>query len=178
MDNTSIGRAVFWLARTIAFLGGVVLSMVVVVVVVSVIGRALIPFGLGPIQGDFEMVQAGVLFAVFAFMPWCHLERGHAVVAIVTDRLPARFSAIAEFCWDLLMLVAASFIAARLWAGLLDKHGNGESTFILRVPLWIIYSGGLIGASVFVVAAAYCALRSGRNAAARIPTNSISGIGE
>ncbi|MEX1181186.1 MAG: TRAP transporter small permease [Cucumibacter sp.] len=178
MDNSVVGRAVFWLARSTAIGGGVALSVVVVIVVVSVIGRALIPLGLGPIQGDFEMVQAGVLFAVFAFMPWCHLERGHAIVAIVTDRFSPRFGALAEFIWDLLMLVAAALVAWRLWAGLFDKYGNGESTFILRVPLWITYSGGLVGALVFVVAAAYCVVRSGQNAASRAPTKPISGMGE
>lgn len=178
MDNSVVGRAVIGLARLIAIAGGVVLSGVVVIVVVSVIGRALIPLGLRPIQGDFEMVQAGVLFAVFSFMPWCHLERGHAVVAIVTDRFPARFSAIAEFLWDAVMFVAAAFIAWRLWVGLLDKHSNLESTFILRVPLWIVYSGGLIGAVVFVVASAYCLARSGQNATSRNPARPATGSGE
>lgn len=178
MDNSVVDRAVFRLARSIAILGGVVLSAVVVIVVASVIGRALIPFGLSAIPGDFEIVQAGVLFAVFAFLPWCHLERGHAIVAIVTDNFPVRLSAIAEFVWDVVMLIAATFIAWRLWAGLLDKVGNHESTFILHVPLWIVYSGGLVGAVVFVVVALYCVVRSGRNAASASPAKPLSGTGE
>lgn len=178
MDNTAVGRAVFWLARSIAITGGLVLCAVVVIVVASVLGRALIPFGLSAVPGDFEIVQAGVLFAVFCFLPWCHIERGHAIVAIATDRLPVRFSAVAEFLWDMTMLVAAVFIAWRLWAGLLDKVGNKESTFILRIPLWMIYSAGMVGGLVFVIAAAYCAARSGQNATSRNPMKPISGSGE
>ena len=178
MDSTLVGRFVHGLARAAALAGGCALMAVTVVTVVSIVGRLLLPLGLRPIPGDFEIVQAGVLFAVFCFLPWCHLERGHALVAIVTDRFPIRFSALAEFLWDLVMLVAAVFIAWRLWAGLLDKTGNNESTFILRVPLWMLYSAGLVGALVFVVAAGYCAVRSGQNAASRTPMKPISGPGE
>jgi TRAP-type C4-dicarboxylate transport system permease small subunit len=178
MDDTRIGRLVYGLARVAAIAGGCALSIVTLVTVVSVIGRMGIPLGLGPIPGDFEIVQAGVLFAIFCFLPWCHLERGHAIVAIVTGYFPVRFSAALEFLWDALMLVVASFIAWRLWAGLADKIGNRESTFILRVPLWVIYSAGLIGALIFVVIAVYCVLRSGQNAAAREPVKPLSGTGE
>lgn len=178
IDDTPLGRIVFGLAATAALLGGVALVAITAITVISVIGRALIPLGLGAIPGDFELVQAGILFAVFAFMPWCHLERGHAIVAIVTDRFPVRFSAFAEFIWDLAMLGAAALVTWRLWAGMLDKLGNGESTFILRVPLWMVYSAGLVGAAIFVVAALYCAIRSGRNAFAARPSRPVSGAGE
>jgi len=178
MDSTLVGRLVHGLARSVAIAGGVVLVAVTAVTVISIGGRALIRLGLRPIPGDFEIVQAGVLFAVFSFLPWCHLERGHALVAIITDRFPNRLNALAEFLWDLVMFVAAVFIAWRLWAGLVDKAGNGESTFILRFPVWMLYSAGLVGALVFIVAAAYCAVRSGQNAISIDPIKPISGPGE
>ena len=106
IDDTPLGRIVFRLATAVAIAGGVALLVITGITVVSVIGRALIPFGFSAVPGDFELVQAGILFAVFSFMPWCHLERGHAIVAIVTDRFPVRFSAVAEFIWDVAMLGA------------------------------------------------------------------------
>lgn len=178
MDRMFVGRLVYGLARVAAIAGGCSLTIVTLVTVVSVVGRMAIPLGLGPIPGDFEIVQAGVLFAIFCFLPWCHLERGHAIVAIVTDYFPVRISAVLELVWDVVMLVAASFIAWRFWAGLVDKFGNRESTFILHVPLWMIYSAGLIGALIFVVIALYCAIRSGQNASAPQPVKPLSGTGE
>ena len=86
MDSSVVGRLVHSLAKAAAIGGGLALVAVTAVTVVSIVGRILIPVGLRPIPGDFEIVQAGVLFAVFCFLPWCHLERGHAIVAIVTDR--------------------------------------------------------------------------------------------
>ena len=178
IDETPLGRVVLRLASAVAIAGGVALVAITATTVVSVVGRALIPLGMGAVPGDFELVQAGMLFAVFAFMPWCHVERGHAIVAIVTDRLPVRVSAVAEFVWDVVMLAVATFVIWRLWLGMLDKLGNGESTFILRIPLWMIYSAGLVGAAVFVVVALYCVIRSGRNAMAATPVRPVSGAGE
>lgn len=178
MDETPLGRVVIWIARLAAIAGGIALAFAALVTVVSVIGRALIPLGLAPIPGDVELVQAAILFAVFAFLPWCHLERGHAVVAILTDRFPVRIGAIIEFIWDVVMVVAAAFITWRFAYGLLDKLSNKESSFILRIPLWIIYAGGMIGAVAFVIVAIYCALRSGNNAVSARPVAPVSGAGE
>jgi TRAP-type C4-dicarboxylate transport system permease small subunit len=178
MDETPVGRMVVQLTAAVAIAGGVSLAAATAVTVLSVVGRALIPLGLGPIPGDFELVQAATLFAVFCFLPWCHLERGHAFVAILTDRLPLRLGAALEFIWDAVMAIAAAFIAWRFTIGLLDKLANGESTFILRIPLWLVYAGGAIGAATFVLAALYCAVRSGTNALSTSPIAPVSGGGE
>jgi len=178
MDETPIGRLVFLLATAAAILGGAALVAVTAVTVISVIGRAFIPLGLGAIAGDVELVQAGILFAVCSFLPWCHLERGHALVAIVTDKFPVRVSALLEALWDMFMLVAAAFIAWRFWSGLVDKFGNHESTFILRIPIWIAYAAGLVGLAIFLIVALYCVVRSANNAVAHEPVKPLSGGGE
>jgi TRAP-type C4-dicarboxylate transport system permease small subunit len=178
MDETLVGRLVHGIAKVTAIAGALVLVGITMATIVSIIGRALIPVGLGAIPGDFELVQAGTLFAVFAFLPWCHLTRGHAIVAILTDRLPLRLNAFVEFLWDIAMFVAASFITWRLCVGLLDKFANKESTFVLRMPLWLIYTAGAIGAVIFVIVALYCALRSGRNVLFLHPSRPVSEISE
>lgn len=178
MDDTALGRAVHGLARWLAYAGGLVLVIVTVVTVVSIIGRSLIPLGLKPIPGDFEVVQAGMLFAILSFLPWCHLVRGHAIVAILTDRFPVRAAAVLEALMDIAMLVVAVFIAWRLGAGMLDKYDNKESTFILHVPLWLSYLTGMVGALLFIVVAAYCVLRSTSNALSPRPQRPLSETAE
>jgi TRAP-type C4-dicarboxylate transport system permease small subunit len=175
MDSSPIGRFVHALARYVALAGGAVLVAMIAVTVVSIIGRILIPLNalvgtdFSPIPGDYEIVEAGMAFAIFAFLPWCHLTRGHAVVAIVTDRLPVRYNAIAELVIDILFLVIAVLITWRHWAGLIDKMGYNETTFILRLPLWWWYAGGMVGAVTFILVAAYCTVRSAGNAFSREP---------
>jgi TRAP-type C4-dicarboxylate transport system permease small subunit len=178
MDDTLAGRFVRGLAKFTAMAGGAAMIFITLITVVSIIGRALIRWGFSAVPGDFEIVQAGMLFAIFAFLPWAHLERGHAIVAVLTDRFPVRFNALAEFIWDVAMLLTSAFIAWRLWAGMLDKLGNKESTFILGIPIWVIYSTGLVGAVIFVIVAAYCAVRSGRNAFSANPSRPVSEASE
>lgn len=178
MDETLPGRLVFALARYTAIAGGAVLMVIMATTVISVAGRAMIPLGLSPIHGDYELVEAGVLFAVFAFLPWAHLTRGHAIVGIVTDRLPIRANVILEAIMDWLALALAVFIAWRLLYGLLDKLAYRETTLLLRMPLWWVYTAGMVGASVFVVVAVYCAVRSTTAAVSRNPRMPETGFSE
>lgn len=178
MDSSWIGRAVRVLAGYVALAGGAVLIVITTTTVLSILGRLLIPLGLKPIQGDVEIVQAGMLFAILCFLPWCHLTRGHAIVAILTDRFPTRFNAFLEFLMDVLMLAVAAFIIWRFQAGLFDKLGNHETSFILRYPIWWSYAAGLIGLGTFLIVALYCAVRSGRNAFSADPVRPLSEMGE
>jgi TRAP-type C4-dicarboxylate transport system permease small subunit len=178
MDDTRIGRFVHALARYTAIAGGVVLLVVMATTVISVIGRSLIwtRMGFRPIPGDYELVEAGVFFAVFAFLPWAHLTRANAIVAVVTDHLPVRFNVILEAIMDLLMLLVAVFLATRHFYGLMDKVAFKETTLLLRMPLWWIYAGGMVGAVVLVIVALYCLARSTAAAVSKNPTMPESGF--
>jgi TRAP-type C4-dicarboxylate transport system permease small subunit len=158
----AIGRVIEPLARWCALLGGIVLIGVVIMSCLSIIGRALDGIGLGPIQGDYELVQMGIGFAIFAFLPWCQLRRGHATVDLFQARMGRRMNRTIDLISDIAMFTAATLIMWRLWLGMLDKKSYGETTFILQFPVWIPYAAGLIGAVVFVIVAAYCVWRSGR----------------
>lgn len=176
MDETRLGRAVGWLATAVAIAGGSVLVVVTIITVISVIGRALIHLGLGPIRGDFEIVQAGVLFAIFCALPITQYHRGHADVSVITDYFPARVAAIIELVMDALMVVATVFILWRFWLGLLDKYANREMTFILHAPVWWLYAVGMLGAVCTVIVAIYCLIRSSANALSKEPVKPEPGI--
>jgi hypothetical protein len=53
-----------------AWFGAFVLVLLAAMSVVSIAGRALSGLGLGPVPGDFELVEAGTALAVFCFLPW------------------------------------------------------------------------------------------------------------
>ena len=156
--------AVFFegLARLTAYAGGLVLLGLVVMTCVSVIGRSLNGIGLGPIPGDFELVEIGIGFAIFAFLPWCQIKRGHATVDLLQPRFGRRFNGAIDFLSDVLMAIAAMVIGWRLMQGMLDKKGYSETTFILQFPVWIAYAAAMIGATVFIAVSLYCVWRSGR----------------
>lgn len=135
-----IDRAVTALSRVLALAGGAVLLAVIVLVVVSIIGRALIPLGLGPVPGDFELVKLGMAVAVFGFLPWCQLNRGHVSVDLFAPLLGPRRDALAFVLHNMAMTAAGAFITWRLWAGMADKMTYRETTFILRLPVWWGYA--------------------------------------
>lgn len=176
MDNTSIGRLVAGLAKTLAVIGGMALVAVVIITVISVIGRALIPFGLGAVPGDYEIVQAGVLFAIFCSLPITQYLRGHADVSLLTDSFPARIGAIIELVMDVLMLVATVFIVWRFSIGMIDKYNNREVTLILHMPMWWTYAAAMLGAIGMTIVSAYCVARSFLNAISSNPQKPEPGI--
>lgn len=139
------------LARWLAILGGVALIAITVMTVISISGRALISFGLGPVPGDFELVEAGAAFAVFSFLPWCQLNRGHATVDVFTSFLSDRANRIIDLVTEVLMSFAVILIAWRLWYGMLDKIRYNETTFILQFPVWWGFAAAMAAAAVGVL---------------------------
>ncbi len=147
-------------ARALAFAGGLCLCALIILTVVSVAGRALIGFGLKPVPGDFELVEGGMSFAVFSFLPWCHLRRGNVSVEVFTAGLGAGANRFIDAVSDSLMLAFAVLLAWRHFLGVLDKKAYGETTFILQFPIWWAYAAGMVGAAGLVIVALYCFGRS------------------
>lgn len=171
------GHVLERIARGLAYTGGLVLVAIAVVTVLSITGRALISVGLGPIKGDFEMVEIGCAIAVFFFLPWCQLRRGHVTVDILVDRMPRRAHAAFGLIGDVCVLIAAVLIAWRLYLGFGEKFPFGsdalratlamgykpffpETTYELEVPIWIPYGVALLGAVIFVLVSLYSVWRS------------------
>ena len=145
------------LGRFMALVGGLVLVFVILLTCLSILGRLLHDIGhsefvdflplfiaeifrfFGPIEGDYELVEAGVAFSIFSFLPWCQLSRSHARVDILTSLLSSSLDRFLRFFWELIFSVALFLIAYRLWFGVLDKHRYGETTFLLELPIWIPY---------------------------------------
>ncbi len=159
-DGSGLGRLTHDLAKWSAVAGGLALVLMTVLIVVSIIGRALLWAGLRPIYGDYELVGIGMGFAMFAFMPWTHLTRGHALVSLVTDQFGVRANGWILVVTDLMMLAAASFIAWRLFAGTMDKFSYGETTVLLGIPLGWAYALGLFGAVIMVFVSVFVLGRS------------------
>ena len=172
-----VGRRLEAASRWLAYAGGAVLVGIALTTVVSILGRALIPLGLKPIKGDFELVEMGCAMAIFAFLPWTQLKRGHVTVDIFISGLPSRGQAFLGFLGDALLAVAAYVILWRLWLGFGEKFPFGsdslrgflgmgarpffvETTYELELPVWIPYLAALAGSAMFFIVALYTVWRS------------------
>ncbi len=167
------------LARGMAMLGGTVLSFLILLTCLSVAGRlmngwfhgdliqGLAPglsefmlrtVGVGPIDGDFEIVEAGVAFAIFAFFPLCQITAGHATVDILAARIPPRAARWLQAAIDAVFAAVLILIAAQLLSGALSKRGYGETSLLLQYPVWWGFAACFAGAACASLAAVHVAV--------------------
>ncbi|EFL88802.1 TRAP transporter small permease [Ahrensia sp. R2A130] len=151
-------RFIRTLARWLALTGGLVLVALIVITTASIVGRLLNSIGYSqwisdwlpiliaplqwfrPITGDFELVEAGIAFAIMAFIPWCQISRGHAKVEVLTGLLPSSSNRWLAFLWEAVFCATYILIAWRLVVGTGDKMRYNETSFMLQFPVWWGYA--------------------------------------
>ncbi|WP_298436785.1 TRAP transporter small permease [uncultured Jannaschia sp.] len=163
------------LARIMAILGGLVLSGLIIMTCLSIFGRFLngvlnadmfegvtaaewlLSLGIGPINGDFELIEAGMAFVIFAFLPITQITGGHASVDIFTNALGRGTNRALSALWALVFAAVLVLIAVQLWLGTEAKMRYGETTFLIQFPIWWAYAAALSGAVIAALAQAYVA---------------------
>jgi TRAP-type C4-dicarboxylate transport system permease small subunit len=155
-----MNQLVYGLCRAMAWLGALVLSAIALMSVASIIGRALSGFGLGPVPGDFELVEAGTALAVFCFLPWCHLKGGHAMVDMLWSSYPAALKRALMVLSDALMFIVWVLLVWRMGLAMNEYRHNGEVSFILQMPVWWGYAASMLPALIGCVAYGWRLLES------------------
>lgn len=150
-----MNRLIYGLSRAMAWFGSLVLVIIAVMSVASIVGRALSGFGLGPVPGDFELVEAGTALAVFCFLPWTHLKRGHAVVDMLWGSYPPSMRRVLDVLADGLMLAVWLLLVWRMSIATGEYRHNGEVSFILQMPVWWGYAASMPAAVVGCIAYAW-----------------------
>jgi len=168
----------YGLSRWLAYIGGVMLVLLVLLTCASIAGRELngvlfwlidegwfagaaqwlIDLGIGPINGDFELIEAGVAFAIFAFLPLCQITGSHASVDIFTNSMSPRINRVLRMVTELVFAAVLVLIAVQLFAGMQSKLRTGQTTFLLQFPIWWAYALSLFGAVFAAIVGVYLAL--------------------
>jgi len=171
-------RTIFFLARATALIGGLVLMVLVLLTTLSIIGRTVnktlhgdffdttlsgfarlvLDLGVGEINGNYEILEAGVAFAIFAFLPICQLYGAHASVDIFTAMLPRRINAWIAAFWEVVLTLVVLLLIWRLYEGMQRYIGNGETTLFLQFPVWWGYAASFGAGVVACLTALYCAV--------------------
>lgn len=142
-QHRRMSKFIYSTSRILAWLGGIVLTLLAALSVCSIAGRSLSFAGLGPVPGDFELVEAGTAFAVFCFLPWCHLRRLHAEVGMFWSMYPRFMRRFLVIVADALMFAVWVVLVWRMGIATLDYRANSEVTFILQMPVWWGYAASL-----------------------------------
>lgn len=175
-------RIVLGLARVMALIGGAVLTVLILITCISILGRMansalhsdivmavapgmaqwLIDAGVGAIRGSYELVEAGMAFCIFAFLPFCQVTMGHASVDVFTNALPRLVNRVLDVLIAALFAVALVVIALQLNEGMLRKLPNDfgavQTSLLLEFPVWWAYAASLVGAVLAAITSVYVAL--------------------
>ena len=141
----NIGARLERLARLVAIAGGMLLIGVVLMTVISVLGRYLFN---APIPGDYELTELACGIAVFAFFPYCHARSGNIVVEFFTGGLPTRHKTALGTLHNIAFSLVAGLITWRLFVGGMHKLADGETTLFLGIPIHWAYFSALLGAGL------------------------------
>lgn len=171
-------RLVHALARFTALIGGIVLIILILMTTLSIIGRSLnkmlqgpfwqeqmaalsqrvLELGVGEINGNYELLEAGVAFAIFSFLPITQIYGAHAKVDIFTSGLSVRANRWIAAFWEIVLGLVILLIVVQLYAGMERYVRNGQTTLFLQFPVWWAYGLSFAAGVVACIVAAYCAV--------------------
>jgi len=151
-----------------AALGGVVLTVLIGLIVLSILGRTVnsamhsdlmqslapgladgvLNTGISAIRGDFELVEAGMAFTIFAFLPLTQISAAHATVDVFTSWLSERALRPLRAVIEVVFAVALIVIAVQLVDGTMSKRDSGQTTLLLQFPIWWSYAASAAAAAI------------------------------
>ncbi|MAM63138.1 TRAP transporter small permease [Maritimibacter sp. UBA3975] len=143
------------LSKALAIVGGFVLSVLIILIVASIIGRET---GLGAVTGDYEIVEAGMAFCIFAFLPYAQMTGAHATVDIFTNSLGNKTQAWLIAIIEVVFAIVLVIIAVQLLGGFQSKLRSGQTTLLLQFPVWWGYAAAFAAAVVGGVVGVWHAL--------------------
>lgn len=148
-DRLRIHPAIERLTRWLALGGGMFVLFTVAVTLVSVAGR----YGLNrPLPGDYETVELVCAVGIFLFFPYVHATEGNIVVRFFTAAVSARHQRMLDLGHEFVFAAVAGLLTWRLSIGFLERLESGESTMLIRIPLWWSYGIAVVSlALLFVV---------------------------
>jgi len=170
-------RTIHFLARFTALIGGVVLIALILLTTFSIIGRSinkflhndffdttltslsqfLLDLGVGEINGGYELLEAGVAFAIFSFLPIAQFYGAHATVDVFTSFLPRRANRWIAAFWEVVLFLVILLIVLQLYGGMERYIRNGQTTLFLQFPVWWAYALSFGAGVVACITGLYCA---------------------
>ncbi len=172
-----IHKSVRAVAYLMAIAGGIVLTATILMVCLSITGRTATSIlhsgfmqqnlpalanwalgtGIGPIRGDYELLESAMAFSIFAFLVWCQVTSGHASVDIFTDGLRPWARRVLQAVIEVIFAAVLVLIAIKLYEGMLSQQRRRSTTFLLQFPVWWSYMAAMVPAFVAAGVGVYMA---------------------
>ena len=128
------GRKLLAVCKFVAILGGLVFVGLVIMSIVSIVGRKLFS---APVPGDVEVLQMLAAVASASFFAYCHLMHGDVKVDFFTAGIGTSKRRILDAAGSMLLGMVGAVLTWRTWTGAMSLRDAGESSAILEIPVWI-----------------------------------------
>ncbi len=116
-----------------AIAGGMVFVALVIMSIISIVGRKLFSH---PIEGDMELLMMGAAIGSAAFLPVCELDDHHIKVDALTTWMSERGRAALDTLAHALLAAASALITWRSALYVEECYENMEVSTLLLVPIW------------------------------------------
>ncbi len=156
-ERDSVEYLLILAGKTMAVSGGLLFIALVIMSLVSIIGRKL---GFGSVNGDIELMQVGTAVAAVSFLPYCTLLGEHIKVDFFTEGVRPAIKRRLDGMADLLLAVVSGLLAWRTVLATLDSYESQEVTSLVSLPMWIPIMLLVPGLSLMSVSALYRAFLS------------------
>lgn len=154
--HSPLGLRLLAASRALAYLGGIIMILLIAMSLVSIVGRKL--FSL-PIPGDLEIMQMGAAVAAAMFFPWCQINDAHVRVDFFTTRLPVRARAALDGIAALLLGGVMLLLSWRTGVAAIASRQSGEASLMLGWPNWIAVALIVPSLVLFALTGLYIARR-------------------
>jgi TRAP-type mannitol/chloroaromatic compound transport system permease small subunit len=128
-----LGQGLYTLCKAFAIGGGLLFVLLVLMSLVSIVGRKLASM---PIPGDIEIMQMGTAVASAAMLAYCEMMRHHLRVDFFTAKLSPKNKNRLDALSHLLLALFSVLIAWRTSVAAISLHEAGEKSMMLLLPVW------------------------------------------
>ncbi len=132
------GQRLHQLTRIFAIAGGLGFVALVIMSLISIVGRKIIAM---PVPGDIEVMQMGTAVASAAMLAYCEMERHHLRVDFFTANISHSLREKLDALSHLLLALVALLVAWRTGASAMSLKEAGETSMILSWPVWAVVAG-------------------------------------
>ncbi|MEP7083530.1 MAG: TRAP transporter small permease [Betaproteobacteria bacterium] len=146
------GHQLLTLSKVMATAGSLVFVGLVVMSIISIVGRKLAS---APIPGDVEILQMCAASACATFFAYCHLIGGDVKVDFFTARASARTVRWLDALGSLLFALVGTALAWRTLVSALAVREAGETSLILGWDVWIAQMAMVPGFCLMALAGLY-----------------------
>lgn len=129
-----VGHMLFRASKVSAITGGLIFVVIVIMSIVSIVGRKLYS---APVPGDVEMLQMAAAFASASFFAYCHLNGGDVKVDFFTAKASEKTVHRLDAFGSLLVGVFGTLLTWRTGVGAMAIKEAGETSMILGWPVWV-----------------------------------------